>query len=162
MNRALIPLLSPMLLILAGGCAETRTYSVAVRNESAAPITVGLAKVGGPFERHWAAPEEAALDRDRELETAWDSVVVAPGRTGYTGPVKGKFERNARATLRVYGGVRSLSSALAVSRGNPRRIDLVLTPGRNSLVVSERDGRLVADPVRGPLTDGPTPTAAGK
>lgn len=159
MNGAATPVSLLMLLSLAGGCVQTRTYSVAVRNDSATPITVGLAKVGRPYERHWASPEEAAMEADSELEGAWDSIVIAPGRVETAGSVKGKFDADARATLRVYGGARPLSRVLAVSRGNPRRIDLNLSPGPNSFIVSERNGRLVADRVAGPLPDAPPPRA---
>lgn len=131
------------------GCAQTRTYRVAVRNDTPRPITVGFAKEeGGPFEQAWATPEEVAIESPRYSEREWDSVVVPPGKTGVAGPISGKFDSDARAFLRVYGVEGRLNDLLAISRGSPRRADVPLAPGRNALIVREELGRLVYDRVK--------------
>jgi hypothetical protein len=134
---------------LLTGCARTKTFQVAVRNETTEPLTVGFAKEeGGPFEPNWATPEEVAIDSPSYSERNWDSVVVPPGRTGVAGPIQGKFDSAARAFLRIYGATGSLNDLLAISRGSPRRADVPLAPGRNALVVREEAGKLMVERVQ--------------
>ena len=45
------------------------------------PITVGLAKEGGPFEPHLASPEQAALSTPASDEDLWPSEVLTIGTT---------------------------------------------------------------------------------
>ena len=139
------------LAVVLTGCAQARTYQVAVRNETARPITVGFAKEdGGPFEPAWATPEEVAIESPRYSERTWDSVEVPPGRTGVAGPITGRFDSTARAFLRVYAATGGLNDLLAVSRGSPGRADVPLAPGRNALIVREETGRLVVERVKLP------------
>jgi hypothetical protein len=138
---------SALLLATLGGCAATRTYEVAVRNESAGPITVGMLKDGGKYEPQWASPEQAVVRTASENEQGWPSVVVPPGKTGYTGPVKGNFSGGAAAELRAYAGELQLSDVLAISRGSPRRVDVPLQPGRNAIIIRDKDGRLAYERV---------------
>ena len=137
------------LIALAGlltGCAQTRSYQVAVRNETAKPITVGFAKEeGGPFEPAWATPEEVAISSPSYAEHNWDSVQVPPGRTGVAGPLAGKFDGNARAFLRVYAATGKLEDLIAISRSSPHRVDVLLSPGRNAIVVRQEGDKLVAE-----------------
>ena len=141
-------------LVLAAsvvGCAKTRSYQVAVRNETSEPITVGFAKEdGGPFEPEWATPEEVAIEGPDVPERNWDSVVVPPGRTGVAGPLKGRFDGTAKAVLRVYGTKGTLDELMAISRGSPRRADVHLYPGRNALIVRDEGGKLTAERVELP------------
>ena len=142
-----------MLAMAAGatGCAQTRTDHVAVRNDTPRPSTVGFAKEeGGPFEQAWATPEEIAIEIPRYSEREWDSVVVPPGKTGVAGPISGKFDSEARAFLRVYGGEGKLNDLLAISRGSPRRVDVPLVTGKNRLIVREEIGRLQVERVKPP------------
>jgi hypothetical protein len=134
--------------VLMAGCAQTRSYQVAVRNETAAPITVGFAKEeGGPYEPQWATPEEVAMEHPGDPEHGWDSVVVPPGKTGAAGPLQGKFDTTAKASLRVYAGTGELNELLAISRGSPRRADVPLAPGRNALIVRDDGGKLKVERV---------------
>jgi hypothetical protein len=135
---------------LLAGCADNRTYQVAVRNESGGPVTVGLAKEGGKFERHWATPEEVVIRTTSDDERGWDSVVVPPGDVRSAGPVKGDFARGAAAILRVYQGDLELSDVLAISRRSPSRVDVPLEPGRNAIIVREEKGRLTYERVKLP------------
>lgn len=136
------------LAAVATGCAQTRTYQVAVRNETDRPLTVGFAKEeGGPFERAWATPEEIAIDTPAYSERDWDSVVVPSGKTGVAGPLQGKFDSTARAFLRVYAAEGSLNDLMAISRGSPHRADVPLAQGRNALIVREERGKLVVERV---------------
>ena len=139
------------LAVLLMGCAQTRTYQVAVRNETARPITVGFAKEdGGPFEPAWATPEEVATESPSYAERNWDSVAVPPGKTGVAGPIQGKFDSTAQAFLRIYEATGELNDLLAISRGSPRRADVLLAPGRNALIVREEQGRLAVERVKLP------------
>jgi hypothetical protein len=134
--------------VLLTGCAHTRSYQVAVRNETAEPITVGFAKEeGGPFEPAWATPEQVAIESPTYTERTWDSVVVPPGKTGVAGPLQGKFDSTARAFLRVYAATGALNDLLAISRGSPRRAEVPLCAGRNALIVRNEEGRLVVERV---------------
>ena len=136
---------------LLAGCAQERTFQVAVRNETTQPITVGFAKEeGGPSEPAWATPEEIAIGTPSYAERSWDSVQVPPGRTGVAGPIKGKFDGNARAFLRVYAATGKLEDLIAISRGSPHRADVLLSPGRNAIVIRVENDRLVAERVQLP------------
>jgi hypothetical protein len=137
-------------LLLTVGCAETRTFQVAVRNETSRPLTVGLAKEGGKFEPQWQTPEQAAAHTSADDERGWDSVVVPPGETRSAGPVKGDFSGMALATLRVYEGDLQLSDMLAMSRGTGGRLDVPLDEGRNAVIVREEAGKLVCEKVKLP------------
>src|SRR5436190_10105188 len=130
------------------GCAQTRSYQVAVRNETQGPITVGFAKEeGGPYEPQWATPEDIAIEHQGP-EHGWDSVVVPPGKTGFAGPLQGKFDSTAKASLRIYAGTAELNELLAISKGSPRRADVPLAPGRNALIVRDDGGKLTVEHVQ--------------
>ena len=137
-------------LLLAVGCADTRTYQIAVRNETKQPITVGVAKDGGKFEPQWASPEDVVVRTTGKDERGWDSVVVPPGQTRSAGPVTGDFSGGAVATLRVYAGDLQLSDMLAISRDSPNRLDVPLDPGRNAIVVHDDAGKLAYERVKLP------------
>ena len=146
-------LLVALALVAAGvaGCAQTRSYHVAVRNETSDSITVGFAKEnGGPFEAQWATPEQVAMQSPGDDGRGWDSVVVPPGKTGVAGPLQGKFDGSAVAVLRVYGASGGLNDLLAMSRDSPRRVDVPLAPGRNALIVREEAGKLKVEHVQLP------------
>ena len=144
--RFALPLLTA--LLLAAGCAETRTFQIAVRNQTSQPITVGVAKEGGKYEPQWQAPEDAVVRTDGRDERGWDSVVIAPGDTGSAGPVTGDFSGGAVAMLRVYAGELKLSDVLSISRGSPNRVDVALDEGRNAIIVREEAGKLTYERVK--------------
>jgi hypothetical protein len=147
MHRAMTLLPAVLLLV---GCAETRSFQIAVRNETSQPLTVGLVKEGGKYEPQWQSPEQAAVRTDSRDERGWDSVVVPPGETRSAGPVKGDFSNMALATLRVYAGDLQLNDVLAVSRDSPDRIDVPLDEGRNAIIVREEGGKLAYAKVKLP------------
>lgn len=144
--RFALPLLTGLLLSV--GCAETRTFQIAVRNQTSNPITVGIAKEGGKYEPQWQAPEDAVVRTDGRDERGWDSIVIAPGDTGSAGPVSGDFSGNAVAMLRVYAGDLKLSDVLAISRGSPNRVDIALEEGRNAIIIRDEAGKLTYDRVK--------------
>lgn len=119
--------------VLAIGCAETRTYEVSVRNQSQKPMTVWLTKTAGPYEKNWKAPEELAWQHLSDDE-AFNGLTIPPGKTGYTGKVHGSFNAGSAAVLRVYIGVTNYNETLAMSKGDPNRVDLMLKPGKNSFI----------------------------
>jgi hypothetical protein len=135
-------------LVLSGGCAQTRRYNVQVMNRTSEPITIGLAKEGGPFEAHLASPEELALSTPASDENLWPSEVVTPGRIGYT-RIEGKFDGKSELTLRVYGGKRDLSEVLAVARGSSERVETILRPepAMNKFIVTRQENKLHAEMV---------------
>jgi len=133
--------LLPALLVLAG-CADNRTYQIAVRNETKQPLTVGVTKEGGKYEPQWRTPEEAVVRSYGNDEKAWDSVVVPPGETRSAGPVTGDFSGGAAAFLRVYAGELGLSDVLSISRDSPSRVDVPLEPGRNAIIIRDQGGKL--------------------
>ena len=149
-----------MMLSLVVGCASTRTYEVRLKNNSSEPITVGLTKLGGPFERVWASPEDAAINNADPSSRRW--ATVPSGRVADAGPFKGKFRRDSEAVLRIYkgdldhNGRLDVPQILAVSHDQPDRADVVLHPGVNRLTVTDQDGRLVATREDA----GPAPTVA--
>jgi len=138
----------PLLLFaapLAPGCSSpTHTYDVSVRNDTARPLMVGLAKDGPPYEDLWASPEDLAIESPKPPERQW-GVPVPPGKTGSVNDVKGTLDRGTRAYVRVYQGAAELSEFLAIGRRSPNRIDLPLKPGGNAFVVTDTGGRLTAE-----------------
>ena len=141
----------PVLALLLVGCAEKHTFQIAVRNETSRPLTAGLAKEGdGKFEPQWATPEQAVLNTTGDDERGWDSVVIPPGEIRSAGPVTGDFAGGAYAALRVYAGDLQLSDVLAISRHSPDRLDVPLDPGRNAIIVRDKDGRLTYERVKVP------------
>jgi hypothetical protein len=131
-----------LLAALAMGCSHSRTYQVSVTNQTAEPITFGLVKQGDPFEQKWASPEDAAIYGDKPSAETWGA--IGPGKTATSVQVKGKFRSNAEAYLRVYEGKLDLPEILAVSRGQPNRLDLPLTPGYNKFVIVDENGHFIA------------------
>jgi len=132
------------LLAMTVGCARTRMYDVTVRNGTHEPITLGLVKEGGPFERTWASPEQSAIRETQPSDVYW--AAIQPGERRGIGPVSGKFYRSAHAVLRVYEGNLNLPGILAVDADAPNRVDIPLRPGKNVVTVLDRQGRFTAVP----------------
>jgi hypothetical protein len=61
--------------------------------------------------------------------------------------VKGRFEPDTQAILRIYVGELTFNQILAVGRGDASRIDLVLQEGRNDFVVNDDTGVIRAERV---------------
>lgn len=132
-------------LLLAGltlGCSHSRIYQVSVTNSTGEPITFGLVKQGEPFEQTWASPEDAAIYGGKASAQNW--AAIPPGKTATSEQLKGRFRSDAMAYLRVYEGKLDLPGILAISRGEPNRLDLLLTPGFNKFVITDEDGHFVA------------------
>jgi hypothetical protein len=142
----------PCVALFLGGCTQSLTFQVAVRNETSKPITVGFTKEGGgPFEPQWATPEQIAIQSPDHPEAKWDCVEVPPGKTGVAGPITGNFDSHAVALLRVYGATGPMEDLMAISRGSPARVDVPLSPGRNAIIIRDAGGgRLAAEHVQLP------------
>jgi hypothetical protein len=128
----------------APGCssAQKRTYEVTVKNESTRPVTVWLTKNGPPYEQGWKAPEDLAIELPVGDERI-AGVVVPAGRTASTGQVVGHFAPGVQAILRVYLGQKGFDEILAISRGSPDRMEIVLKPGANDILLkSDEFGRV--------------------
>src|SRR5271154_5621264 len=113
-----------VLLWMSIGCASTPTFEVSVKNNTTEPLTIGLVKEGDPFERAWVSPEDAAIAQQEPDPSMWAS--IPSGKTADTGLVSGKFNPSAQAILRIYEGKLTLSGILAISRGQPNRLDIPL------------------------------------
>jgi hypothetical protein len=126
-----------MFALLLAGCHagyETRTYDVSVRNLSDGPITIWLTKDGAPYEPGWLAPEDLAIESPKQ-NAKLSGVIVPPDKTADTGVVKGQFESQTHAILRIYAGKRSFDQLLASTHGDPTRVDYPLHPGRSDLII---------------------------
>ncbi len=137
-------LTAPLLLACAAfaGCAtRTETFNVTVRNDSGQPVTIWLAKIGGPEQEGWRSPESLAINFVVEDEPI-GGVVVPPGNTAETGRRKAKLDEDSLAVLRVYKGEMRLSELLANGKDSPHRSDVILSPGKNAFVVTEAKGRI--------------------
>jgi len=124
------------------GCAQTRTYQVSVTNHTAAPITFGIVKHGDPYEYKWAPPEVVEANGGRASAELWGA--IQPGKTAVSEEIKGRFNRKAIAELRVYQGKLDLAGIMAVSRGQPNRLDLRLEPGTNKFTIISLNGHFEA------------------
>lgn len=135
-------LLAVVTLSFLMGCTATRTYQVSVRNDTSEPITIGLVKEGRPIEPQWVSPEQAAIHEVEPSSKMW--AAIPAGKSADTGPVRGEFDRDAEAVFRIYQGNLKLPEILAVSRGQPNRIDILLHPGMNQFTVTDKDGQFRA------------------
>jgi hypothetical protein len=131
-----------VLASLALGCIHTRTYQVSVTNHTDTPITFGMVKNGDPFEHNWAPPEVVEASGSHASPELWGA--IPPGKTAVSDPVKGRFTRSATAELRVYQGKLDLAGIMAVSRGQPNRLDLPLDPGMNKFTIINLNGHFEA------------------
>ncbi len=131
MNRfAITPLIAASMTI---GCQTSRqaNISVALHNASQQPVTVWLTKTGDR-DSAWLAPEDLALAAKPDMI---NGIVIPPGKTGEIGPVKGKFEPESVAILRVYAGQLDYDHLIATSVDSSLRVDVVLDNGLNRLEV---------------------------
>ena len=128
------------LLCLTVGCASTRSYDVSLKNQTDGWLTIGLIKDGGPFQPDWEAPERALSNDRKPSAVMWEH--VPPGKVADTGAIKGRFFRHSQAILRVYEGKLGLEGMMAISRGEPNRIDIPLHPGLNRLSVTQEGEEL--------------------
>lgn len=136
--RTTLGLLWALTVTLLAGCSSTtqRVYDISVRNETDRPVTLWLTKDGPPAQREWRSPEQLAIQAPGHEERI-GGTVVPPGKTAYTGPIEGLFRPGAHAWLRIYDGqFKSFSDLLAVSP-NSGRVDHVLDPGKNELIVKQ-------------------------
>ena len=135
-----------LLALVAVGCSsDTKIYSfqVSVKNATNRPITIWLVKDGPPVEQGWRSPEQLAMSLPGHEERISGKVIPA-GKTADTGNLDGKFAPGTYAWLRVYDGQQRLSEILAISRGNPARLDVPLDPGISRIVIKDRAGRITA------------------
>ncbi|MBV8781254.1 MAG: hypothetical protein JO353_07640 [Phycisphaerae bacterium] len=135
------------LLMFAGiaGCAETRVYDVRVHNAADQPIMLWLYKDGGPYENGWKSPDDIAIESPKDNEPI-GGVLVLPGKTASTGPLKGHFNSDTHAILTVYLGEHRFNELLAIGPRSPERKDVALKPGSSNFIVSDRDAALKIDP----------------
>jgi hypothetical protein len=133
-RRYRLTLLALACTLFASGCTTTETFSVELANASTAPVTAWLTKEGGPDETDWLSPEALANAGVKRPELI-NGVVIAPGKTGTIGPIRGKFESGSIAILRVYAGQLSFDQILATSGPGELRQDVPLNAGLNELVV---------------------------
>lgn len=137
------------LALLAIGCSNTKTfkYDISVQNQTDRPITVWLTKDGAPVEKGWRSPEQLAMTLPAHEERI-SGLVIPPGKTAESGVVSGKFAPGVSAWLRVYDGKHKFSELLAMSPGDPDRLDVPLDPGKSTVVVKDIQGKLSAVPTR--------------
>jgi hypothetical protein len=141
-QRALRLLICGFGFLLAGGCtAAHQTFDVTVTNRLSDPITVWMTKTLPQHEAHyepgWMPPEVAAVGTtDEKL----GGVAIEPGETAHT-VLTGTMAPNDVAVLRVYRAT-TISGILAISRGNPDRLDIPLDPGKTDLDIVKQDGQM--------------------
>lgn len=145
MKQILVLLVFAALALAGCTSTHTRVYDIQVRNETDVPITIWLTKDAPPFDAGWRSPEQVALRAPGHDERI-GGMVVPPGKTAFTGELKGRFVEHSYAWLRVYEGqYKRFSDLLSVSSKSPLRVDYPLDPGRNLLVVRHAEGRLQVD-----------------
>ncbi len=157
--RCLCLALIGMTLASVVGCADTRTYDISLKNDASRPVVAWLTKTGGPYEPLWRSPEDFAIEKPGGEVPRTGGVYLNPGETATVGPVTGKFDSGVDAVLRVYLNARSMNDLLAIGPSSPNRADIVLHPGTNSFVVSDKIGKLtVGPPGSGGVTSGAVPS----
>jgi hypothetical protein len=128
------------------GCSpyESRSYSVTVRNDSTRTIIPWLTKTGPEYERGWKAPEDIAIEA-MGADEPYPFLPIPPGRTADIDKTTGRFARGVDAVLRIYIGPTTLDRILAMNRDSSGRVEVVLRPGLNNLVVTDKGPTLKVD-----------------
>ena len=141
-------MLALVLAVAAVGCAPKASFKLGVENRTEQALTVGIVKEGGSYERDLAGLEQWAIESDLSTLPAWGHV-IPPGRTLDSPPVTGSFPQGTLAHLRVYRGEHKNSELMAISNPSPDRLEVVLFPGYNALVIRDDPKKgLVAERVR--------------
>ena len=132
-----------LFLLFLPACTQyqTRSFEIAVKNETARPIAIGLVKNGPPQEEGWIAPHEVAIMAPQLADRKW-GLVILPGEGKTMGPYSGKFDAGTQAILRIYAGTPTIDEMVAYSKDDPDRLDIYLWPGRNAYVIRSGSGRL--------------------
>ncbi|MDB5355920.1 MAG: hypothetical protein JWN24_2373 [Phycisphaerales bacterium] len=142
--RMLIRSIPLFVLLVVAGCEPSATYSVSLKNQTPRPITAIMTKDGPPFEKQWASPEDVAADRVMPDEVS-GMQVIPEGKTGTNNGLSGHFDKGTHAVLRVYDG-KMLPSEMLRTKPGRDRVDTVLKPGENRLIVRETTDGLIVEP----------------
>jgi hypothetical protein len=144
MIRILLPIASAFIALIAFGCASPQTFDVTVTNGLSEPISVWMTKArpvaGNNYEPGWMPPEVLAVGNTQRL----GGVAIDPGKTAHA-IIKGTIAPDDVAVLRVYRAV-ELNAILALSRGNPDRLDIPLDPGATDIDIVKQNGSMVEIP----------------
>jgi hypothetical protein len=122
--------------VLTIGCAPKVTFELQVANKSNSPLTVGVVKEGGPYERDLAGPDKWAIESPLDSLPQWGHVIPV-GRILNSPQITGTFPQGSTAYLRVYRGQPNHAQLIAVSNPSPDRVDVLLFPGVNQLVIRD-------------------------
>ena len=134
-------LLLLMLLLTTGCFNQTRTFSLAVKNDLDQPVTICLTKTHGPPEQGWESPEQLIQPPHPASDQTPPGAVIEPGQTATRPEFTGVFDPNrGRAYLRIYVGKPTLTAMNAISPGNPDRMDFPLEPGPNRIEIRNAPG----------------------
>jgi hypothetical protein len=130
----------PVLLFASGCFTETRTYSMSVKNDLAAPVSVCVTKTHGPPEPGWESPEELIQPPHPASDQRPPGMVIPAGKTLNAPPFTGDFDPvSGRAFLRIYAGTPSLTEMNAISPGSSDRMDVPLEPGLNRIEIKQAE-----------------------
>jgi hypothetical protein len=136
-----------ILVLIAAGCASQQDFDVTVTNKLSEPITVWMTKAkpapNGSYERGWMPPEVAAVGTSAPTQQL-GGVFVDPGETAHTN-LMGTIANDDVAVLRVYRAA-DMNQILALSRGNPDRLDIPLDPGKTDIDIVRQNGQLTYVP----------------
>jgi hypothetical protein len=136
------PLLFLTLFGLNIGCDTLHQYDISVTNRLTQPVTVWLTKHDGPYENGWAPPEYLSLDSTADTNVG--GVVIQPGDTCHT-QQSTKMKSDNQAILRIYRAA-NFNEVLALSPGNPDRLDVPLQEGKTDIDVIRQDDQLAVRP----------------
>lgn len=137
------------------GCAPSRTFDVTIINKTSKPLTVGIIKEGPPQEAQFATVEQQVLNSNSGTAPPWGYIIPA-GRTADSPAVTGAFPGGTLAFLRVYRGEFTNSELMAIGYSSSERIDVLLYPGHNEVVIRENGIRLEAQRLK-PSATRPSP-----
>ncbi len=137
MKRIALGLISALILGILG-CSSAKQFDVTVTNQTPTTLQLFLTKNHEPYEPGLEPPEVLAFDPDFQ-----GAVMLKPTETGHSKPSM-TLKDDQTAVLRVYRTDKP-SMVLAISRGNPDRIDVPIPPGVIHLNIRLQDGLMVAE-----------------
>jgi hypothetical protein len=142
MTRPLARTIICLCLLAATGCQTDAAYNVIVTNRLHETVTLWLTRAHEPYQKKWIPPEVWAIGT-----TGNDPVggVVLHSGLAAQEKIEGSTDISNPAILRVYRCT-NMNDILAMTLGNPSRLDYAIHPGKTDIDITLVNGELSVEP----------------